>query len=212
MSNNFFGCNEDFSNALLRFGQVIVVGDVRLAGALGQLGGAVNIAGDFDLRFGFALDMFGVASKCFGGVVAVLLQVMNLTAKAAKRGDGAGISFWIGGELLLGFGSEQELGETGGSELQADFGELAGVVLAQVIREVVLEEPDFEGLVLFGAPFLVATARFPVGDVAFGDPDAVFVESADDVGVRDVVAKHAVDHVAFGISQAGDFAVEGLGF
>jgi hypothetical protein len=34
-----------------------------------------------------------------------------------------------------------------------------------------------------------------------------FVESADDLGVRDVVAEHAVDHVAEGVGKAGDFAV-----
>ena len=101
------------------------------------------------------------------------------------------------------------MGKTGRSELQADLGNLAGVVLAQVFDEVVLKEPDFERALLFGAPFLVAATGFPVGDVAFGDSDAVFFESPDNLGVRDVIPEHAVDHVAFGIREAGDFAVAG---
>ena len=102
----------------------------------------------------------------------------------------------------------------GRSELQADFGKLAGLVFAQAFGEVVLKEPDFEGAVLCGAPFPVAATSFPVGDVAFGDSDAVFFESADDLGVRDVIAEHTVDHVELGVREAGDFAVAGatLGF
>jgi hypothetical protein len=38
-----------------------------------------------------------------------------------------------------------------------------------------------------------------------------FVESVDNLGVRDVVAKHAVDHVADGVGKAGDFAVASAG-
>jgi len=116
--------------------------------------------------------------------------------------------------LLASFGFEEELGELGGSELKADFGELAGVIFAEVFEEVVLEEASFEGAVLFDAPVAIAAAGFPVGDVAFGDSDAVFFESADNLGVRDVIAEHAVDHVEFGVREAGDFAVAGatLGF
>ncbi len=106
------------------------------------------------------------------------------------------------------------MGETGRGELQADLGKLAGVILAQALREVVLEEPDFQRTVLGVAPFLIAASGFPIGDVAFGDSDAVFFESAANLGVRDVVAEHAVDHVAFEVREVGDFAVAGarLGF
>ncbi len=95
----------------------------------------------------------------------------------------------------------------GGGDLEADLGELARVSFAQVITEVVLEQPDFEGAILFGAPIFVAAAGFPVGDVAFGDPRTVFVQSADDLFVGDVISQHTVDHVALNESQAGDFAV-----
>ena len=99
------------------------------------------------------------------------------------------------------------MGEMGRSELQADFGKLAGVVLAQVFGEVVLKKPDFQRPVLYGAPFLVAATGFPVGDVALGDDDADLVESVNDAGVGKIVAEHAIDHVALNIGQAGDFAV-----
>ena len=106
------------------------------------------------------------------------------------------------------------MGETGRSELQADFGKLAGLVFAQAFGEVVLKKPDFQRPVLYGAPFLVAATGFSVGDVAFGDSETVFLESADNLGVRDVIAEHAVDHVEFGVREARDFAVAGaaLGF
>jgi hypothetical protein len=34
-----------------------------------------------------------------------------------------------------------------------------------------------------------------------------FVEGVDDLGVRDIVAEHAVEHVAKSVGKAGDFAV-----
>ena len=108
---------------------------------------------------------------------------------------------------MASFGFEKKLGEFGGSKLKADFGELAGVVGAEVREEVVLEEAGFEGAILSDAPVAIAAAGFPIGDVAFGDFEIEFVESADDLGVRDVVAEHAVDHVADGAGEAGDFAV-----
>jgi hypothetical protein len=108
--------------------------------------------------------------------------------------------------LLAGFGFEEELGEFGGSELEADFGELAGVVFAEVFEEIVLEEASFEGAILSDAPVAIAAACFPVGDVAFGEFELEFIECVDDLGVGDVIAEHAVDHVADGIGEAGDFA------
>ena len=91
--------------------------------------------------------------------------------------------------------------------MEADFGELGGVGGAEMFDKIVLVETSFEGAILFNAPFAIAAAGFPVGDIAFGDFDGVFVESADDFGVGNVVAKHAIDHVADGKGKASDFAV-----
>jgi hypothetical protein len=35
----------------------------------------------------------------------------------------------------------------------------------------------------------------------------VFLEGSDDFGMRDVVAEHAIDHVAFEVREARDFSV-----
>ena len=91
--------------------------------------------------------------------------------------------------------------------MEADFGELTGVVFAEVFEEVVLEKAGFECAILFDAPVAIAAAGFPVGDVAFGDFEIEFVERGDDLGMGDVVAEHAVDHVADGAGKAGNFAV-----
>jgi hypothetical protein len=40
----------------------------------------------------------------------------------------------------------------------------------------------------------------------------MFGEGVGDSGMGDVVAEHAVDHVADGMGKAGDFAVAGLRF
>ena len=96
--------------------------------------------------------------------------------------------------------------------MKADFGKLAGVVFAEVLGKVVLEKAGFERAVLLDAPVAIAAARFPIRDVAFGDGDAVFVESADDFGMGNVVAEHAIDQVALSVREAGDFASAGFGF
>jgi len=150
-------------------------------------------------------------AKFFGGLVAVFLEDVDLAREPAEDADGASEFFGFGGELLARLGFEEELGELGGSELEADFGELAGIAFAEVFEEVVLEEAGFEGAILFDAPVAVATASFPVGDITFGDFELVFVECTDDFGMRDVVAEHAVDQVADGVGKAGDFAVAGAG-
>ena len=148
-------------------------------------------------------------AEFFGGLVAVFLEGVNLTSEPAEDADGAGELFGFGGKLFASFGFEEESGELGGNELKADFGELAGVVGAEVRKEVFLEETGFEGAILFGAPVAIAAASFPVGDVAFGDSEVEFFKCLDDLGVGDVVAEHAVDHVADGIGEASDFAVAG---
>ena len=170
---------------------------------------AVNIAQGFKEFFGVAFGAFGVVfvAELFGGLVAIFLEDVNLACEAAKDADSASKFFGLGIELLAGFGFEEELGEFGGNELEADFSELAGVVFAEVFEQIVLEEASFEGAILRDAPIAIAAAGFPIGDVAFGDFELEFVEGVDDLGVRDVVAEHAVDHVPDGVREAGDFAV-----
>src|SRR5437667_2631156 len=76
--------------ALACFGQVVAVGNVGLVDALAYLRGAVHVPCDLDLLFRFSFDALGVVlvTEFFGGVVAVLLQGMNLAAEPAKHGNG----------------------------------------------------------------------------------------------------------------------------
>jgi hypothetical protein len=191
------------------FGEEIAVGNVGFVDGFANFFGAVNVAYVFECLVGFVFEAFGVVfgAEFFGGLVAVFLEDVNLSGKPAEDADGASEFFGFVGELLAGFGFEEELGELGGSELEADFGELAGVVFAEVFEEIVLQETGFECTILCDAPVAIAAAGFPVGDVAFGEFELEFVECVDDLRVRDVVAEHAVDHVAEGVGEAGDFAV-----
>jgi len=63
----------------------------------------------------------------------------------------------------------------------------------------------------WGAPITITATGFPIGDIALGDCDTVFVERADNSGMGNVVAEHAVDHVAEVIRKTGDFAVASFG-
>lgn len=103
------------------------------------------------------------------------------------------------------------MGELSSDELEANFGELGGVGRAEMFDEVVLEEASFKCAVLLGAPIAIAATSFPVRDVALGGCDTVFGERFGDFGMGDVIAKHAVDHVANGMGKASDFAVAGFG-
>ena len=73
--------------------------------------------------------------------------------------------------------------------------------------EVVLEEAGFQGAVLLVAPLAIAAACLPVRNVARGGCDTVFGEGVGDFGMGNVVAEHAIDHVADRVGKAGDFAV-----
>ena len=87
-------------------------------------------------------------------------NLMDLAAEAAKGGDGTGICAWIGGELLFGFRCEQELGETGRSDLQADFGNLAGVGFdAYVVYRLALDFKFSLGVVAYAIEALRQTFR-----------------------------------------------------
>ena len=174
--------------------------------------GAIHLSGYLEASFVFAADAFGVVfvAEFFGAIVAVFLEGLNVAGETAGIGNRLSAGGRIGGEVLLVFGFEEELGEVSGGDLKADFGELAGVALAEVLEDVVLGEAVGDGAVLFGGPCFVAAAGFPVRDISFGDLDAVFVEGADDLFVRDMVAQHTVDHVAFEKGKASDFAVADL--
>jgi hypothetical protein len=191
------------------FRKEIAVRDVGFVDGFADFFGAVSVADAFEGFFGFVFEAFGVVfgAEFFGGLVAVFLEDVNLAGKPAEDADRTSEFFGFGGELFAGFGFEEELGQFGGNELKADFGELAGVIFAEVFEEIVLEEAGFECAILCDAPVAIAATSFPVGDVAFGDSEVEFAEGVDDLRVRDVVAEHAVDHVADGVGEAGDFAV-----
>lgn len=195
------------------FGKEITVGDAGFVDRFGRFFSAVSVAYAFKGFISLAFEVFGVVfvAEFFGGLVAIFLEDVNLAGEPAENANGAGEFLGIAAELFAGFGFDEELGELGGSELEADFGELAGVVGAELLEEIVLEEASFERAVLCDAPFAIAAASFPVGDVAFSDTKAEFAESVDDLGVGDVVAEHAVDHVADGVGETGDFSVAGAG-
>ncbi len=78
--------------------------------------------------------------------------------------------------------------------------------------EVVLEGAELEGAGLGSTPFFVATAGFPVGDVALGDAKAAFVERVNYFPLSQVVGQHPVDHFALELGQMSDFAIARLGW
>ncbi len=187
------------------------MGDHRVYGSIRRKIGAEVIPHTFGFLFGFAFNAFRIVfvTEFPGRVVAVFLERLNLAGEAAEDGKRFGEFFGSGGELLASFRFDKEFREMRGGELQADFGKLAGVVLAQIFQEIFLEEPGFDGAVLFEAPFFVAATRFPVGNVAARDVNADFAEGVHNFVVRKIVAKHPVDYVALEMSKAGDFAVAG---
>ena len=67
------------------------------------------------------------------------------------------------------------------------------------------------GVLLGEAPFAVAAAGFPVGDVLLGDVDTEFVEGLDNPVLRDVKRDHAIDDIADLFWEACDLAVAARG-
>ena len=184
--------------------------EVRILGK----GGAVSQPGALDVPFVFeaaAVRIVALAEPP-GGIIAVLLEGMELSGEPAERTHHAGEVLGIGHQLFPSFGLGEELGEASGGELEADFGELAGVIFAEELEEIILGDPAFEDAVLFKAPLAIAAAGFPIGDVPLSDAEPNFVESVDDFLVGNVIAQHAADHVALEFRQAGDFAIAGPGF
>jgi hypothetical protein len=174
---------------------------------------AVDMHEDVEFALVVLTNFFRVVfgAEGFGGVIAIFLEFAEFTAEAAEGADDAAIFEGFGGELGAGDGVEEETGEVGGGELEADFRELRGVFDAKELQEVVLLDVMLDGEVLFVEPFAVAAASFPVGDVLFGDVVVEFFESGDDVFVRDTVLEHLVDEVAFEFGEASDDAVAAAG-
>jgi hypothetical protein len=140
------------------------------------------------------------------GIIALFLESAELAVEAAKEVHHLGESTEVGFEVVGADAFLEEcFGKSSRSGLEADFGEIGSVVAAEMIEQVVLVEAVLEDVVLFELP-LEVTAGGPVGDVAFGEVEIGFVESSDDIFVRDAVADHAVDHVALEFGKAGDVA------
>src|SRR5436190_17195719 len=156
--------------------------------------------------------MFGsVADRApVDGVVAVFLQSADVSGEAAEHVHNLGIVLGVGSELLDGGGIQQHGGELGGGDLKAYLGDLGGVVLAEVIGEIILQVGELKLALLFGAPFLIAAASFPIGDVAFSDRNSFLVESSNDFGMGKVIVEHAVDQVALQFRETGDFTVASM--
>lgn len=196
------------------FGKIVAVRDFGIDRSGVGDEGTVDVAGDFEGVLAMAFEAFGIVfgAESFGGLIAILLESVNLAGEAAEGTNGAGVRLGFGGELLAGPRVEKEFGELSGGELEADFRNLSSVVFAEVFGEVILMKAKTDSVVLFGDPFFVAASGFPIGDVALGNVDAVFIESINDFGVLDVVLEHEIDHVALEFGEARDFPVAGLWF
>jgi len=126
-------------------------------------------------------------------------------------------SLWISAVILVGvrgqklgrFRGQEELGEAGCGDLEADFRDITGSVRAEEIDEIVLMKPEFKSMLLGQAPFPVATTNFPIGDVTFGDGNVIFGEGFYDTGIGNVVAEEAIDHFAQVFGQTCDLAIAG---
>src|SRR2546429_356072 len=113
------------------------------------------------------------------GVVALLLGERNLAVETAKDVNHARevveVSFRI---IRLRELLKEDLRETSGRGLKADFGELGSIVATEKTDEMILVQAILEDSFLFKALFEVA-ASSPVGNVALSDGVAFIVESGD---------------------------------
>ena len=140
-------------------------------------------------------------------MVAELLDLHELVGDAAKGvGDAdvvveAGVR--VGG---LGMSGQEELAEMGGGDLEAGRREVDVVVVGQDVEDGFFANAVGSEAFLVQEPILVA-ALVPVGDVASGDGVAELSQGGDDFFVGDTVFEHAVDEVAVGFGEGGDFAV-----
>jgi len=152
------------------------------------------------------LDASGIVGTAKGaaGIVALLLQEGYLAIQAAKDIHHLGKSAEIGLDVLGASGFlDEDLGDSRGGGLEANFGQLGGVVTAKMINQLILVEPILNNEIVFEAPLEVA-ASGPTGDVALSHGKAFFVKGSDDVLVRDAVAEHPVNHVALDFGETSD--------
>jgi hypothetical protein len=132
------------------FRDEVAVRDVRLVNSLAKFCGAVNVAGDFEVFFGFAFEAFGIVfiTHVACGIVAIFLEPVELAIETAERVNGRRKFFRVGSDLIADVWSKEKLGQLRGSELEADFGELCGVGGTEVSDEIVLGKMSFKSMVL----------------------------------------------------------------
>ena len=93
------------------------------------------------------------------GVVALFLEGPKFAVKPAQEVHDLGKSAEIGFDVVgIGDFLEENLGEASGGGLEADFGQLGGVLTAEMIDQMVLVEAVLEDEVLFQAPFEMAAS------------------------------------------------------
>jgi hypothetical protein len=192
-------------------GDEVAVGNIGLPNAFSVFG-AHDFADALDLVLILALEALGVIFRAegLGGVIAVFLKGLDFSCEAALEFDELRVFLRVRDEFAHEVGPEEESGEGGSGGLETDLGEFGGVMAPEEVSEVVLEGAELEGVRLGGAPFFVAAAGFPVGDVTLGDLKAAFLEGIDDFAVGQIIGEHAVNHVAFEFGEVGDLAVAGF--
>src|SRR5207247_3431040 len=117
-------------------------------GRLGQRGVSRRIAVE-SLKFDggqlvFVFDAGGGVGGTKGpaGIVALFLHDRNLAVEAAKDIDHFGESAEVGFDIGSAGGFLQEdLGDSHSGGLETDFGQLGGVLAAEIIDQVILIEP-----------------------------------------------------------------------
>ncbi len=176
-------------------------------GASGRIAIVTFVLNGSELFFFFDASGVVLGAEGAAGVVALLLASGELAAEPGEEVNVFLIFIQVdaGGTAGLDF-LDEELGQLGGGGLETDFGKLLGIVLAEMVEELVLVEAMADDVFLGERPFKV-TAGGPIGDVALGDGVAGLIESGDDVLVSDAVPKHVVNLVALKPGEAGDAAV-----
>ena len=163
------------------------------------------------ILFGFEPLAFGIIfpTDAFGAVIAILLHPLDLGVDAGEVGEAAVILLRVGSQKFRCLRAEEEFGKTHGGKLKADFRKFGGVFATEEREHVVLVEAQGDGLIFGHAPVPIPAAGFPVGDVAPGNFEADLLEGGNDSVVRDIVAEHAIYHVAVKLWQPRDLAISG---
>jgi len=140
-----------------------------------------------------------------GGNRRAALQEGDLSVQATMDIHHLGKRAEIGLDVLGASGFlDEDLGDSRGSGLEADLGQLGGVVAAKMIDQLILVQPVLEHEIMFEAPLEMAAS----GQLEMLRSVTVKPSSSrrDDVLVRDAVAEHAVDHVALDFGETSDAA------